>query len=483
MSEAYNNLNNDNNFPDFPDFPDFHFIALGGVGQSALAKILLRLGYKVSGSDIENSKYVELTKKMGAKVYIGHDKNNIQGHPKIVVSSAIKENNPELIRAKELNLDIIHRSDCLKIISEKFADFIGFSGTHGKTTTSGLMSFILDRMGKNPSYAIGGIIPTLEINAEASKDSKYFVAELDESDGTIAKYCPKHFIINNLEPDHLDFYKNGLDDIIKTFEKTASNMALKNDNDAKIFLNLDDSGSREFLSQTCFDKEKIVTFALNNDNAIYRAKNIKIENLKSSFDVYKKDELLGSINLIIPGVHNVYNALSVISVLDILGFEFSSYSKYFGDFKGMKRRFQFKYVTKNIKIIDDYAHHPNEIISTINALKDVKQRKVIIFQPHRYTRLKALWDEFLACFKNIDFLYVVDVFCAGDKFDNQYNSKNFADAIKKTGLSAKYIEGTIMEAGKTIAPELKENDVVITLGAGDITEMGEVINDMLSNKN
>ena len=184
---------------------DFHFIAIGGVGQSALAKILLRLNYSVSGSDINDSKYVKLVQDLGGEVYIGHNANNIKGKPKVVVSSAIKEDNPEIIKARELGLEIMHRSDCLKFISEQFPCFIGLAGTHGKTTTSGFLSFVLEKMAQNPSYAIGGIIPELNINASANKNSKYFIAELDESDGTIQKYSPDLVVINNLEADHLDY--------------------------------------------------------------------------------------------------------------------------------------------------------------------------------------------------------------------------------------------------------------------------------------
>ena len=452
---------------------DFHFIAIGGVGQSALAKILLCLGYKVSGSDIQESKYTKLVSSLGAKVFIGHDKENIIGKPKVVVSSAIKEDNPEIIKAKELGLDIMHRSDCLKFISEQFPCFIGLAGTHGKTTTSGFLSFVMEQMELNPSYAIGGIIPKLNINANANKNSKYFIAELDESDGTIQKYSPKMLVINNLEADHLDYYKNGLDDIIKTFEKLIDKM----NGSSKIFLNIDDDGCNLFKSQTKF--ENIITYSLNK-NADYEAKNIVFEELNSSFDVYKKGTFLGKINLIIPGIHNVYNALAIISVLDDLGFEFSEYSSYFSMFTGMGRRFQLVADIKNIKIIDDYAHHPSEIQSTLNSIRNLKRRKIAIFQPHRYTRLKCLWNEFLDSFDAIDKLYVIDVFCAGDKPLEDYNSKNFVSEIIKKGIDAKYIDGNIEQTAQKIAKDLKEEDIVLTLGAGDITKVGGIINDLLA---
>ena len=452
---------------------DFHFIAVGGVGQSALAKILLCLGYSVSGSDIQESKYTKLVKSLGAKVFIGHSKENIEGYPTIVVSSAIKDDNPEIIKAKELGLKIIHRSDCLKFISEQFPCFIGLAGTHGKTTTSGFLSYILEKMKQEPSYAIGGIIPELNINANAKKTSKFFIAELDESDGTIQKYSPNLLVINNLEADHLDYYKNGLSDIILTFEKTADKMKPN----SKIFLNIDNNGCNIFQSQTKF--QNIITYSLEKE-ADYCAKNIIFDELSSSFEIYKKGTLLGKINLTIPGKHNVCNALAIICVLDALGFEFSEYSKYFSEFTGMGRRFQLVADVNNIKIIDDYAHHPSEIKSTLNAIKNIKRRKIAIFQPHRYTRLIGLWSEFLDSFDVLDDLYVIDVFNAGDKFDEQYNSENFVSEINKKGIKARYIKGDVLQVSKTIAPELKAGDILLTLGAGDITKIGGMINDLLS---
>ncbi len=455
---------------------DFHFIAIGGVGQSALAKILLCLGYNVTGSDINDSKYVKLVRDLGTNVHIGHKKENIEGTPTVVVSSAIKEDNPEIIKARELGLKIIHRSDCLKFISEQFENFIGLSGTHGKTTTSGLLSFILEQLNANPSYAIGGIIPKLNINAKANKNSKYFVAELDESDGTIQKYSPSHLVINNLEADHLDYYKNGLDDIILTFNKIVEKM---NDN-SKIFINVDDMGCNKFLAQTNY--KNFISYGIEK-SATYQAKNIIFDELNSSFEIYKKNELLGKINLIIPGLHNVYNALAIVAVLDELGFKFNNYAQYFAEFCGMGRRFQLVADTNNIKIIDDYAHHPNEIKSTLSAIKNLKRRKVAIFQPHRYTRLKGLWSEFLKSFDILDELYVVETFNAGDKFDEIYNSENFVKEITKNGIKAQYIEGTMEVAGQKITPQLQKGDIVLTLGAGDITKIGGIINGLLTTKN
>ena len=362
---------------------DIYFIAIGGVGQSALAKILIKMGYNVSGSDLIESKYTKLIENLGAKVYIGQNPDNIKGEPIVVISSAIKEDNPELIRAKELNLQIMHRSDCLKFISEHYKNFIGLSGTHGKTTTSGMISFVMEKMGIKPAYAIGGILPKFNINANAYEDSKYFIAELDESDGTIQKYAPNYLLVNNLEEDHLDYYKNGLADIVSTFKKLTDNMK----EDSHIFANIDNFGVREFLSQ--IEKKNVISYGINS-KADYTVKNIKYDELNCEFEIIKKGKSLGKLKLIIPGVHNVYNALGVVAILDTLGCKFKDYAKYFSEFSGMGRRFQIVADIKDIKIIDDYAHHPTEIKSTLSALNNTKRRKIAIFQPHRYTRLQGL---------------------------------------------------------------------------------------------
>ncbi len=452
---------------------DFHFIAIGGVGQSALAKILLQQGYKISGSDISESKYTKIVEKLGAKIFIGQNEKNIIGKPTVVISSAIKEDNPELIKAKKLNLKIMHRSDCLKFISEQFKFFIGLSGTHGKTTTSGMLSFVLEKMKKNPAYAIGGILPEFQTNANSNKNSEYFIAELDESDGSIIKYSPDYLVINNLEADHLDFYKNGLDDILSVFKKTIQNVKPN----GKIFINIDNEGNNKLIN--LIEKKNIIFYGINN-KADFQAKNIIFDDLNTSFEIYKKEKYLGKINLIIPGIHNVYNALAISAVLDTLGFNFEEYGKYFSNFSGMGRRFQIIADTKGIKIIDDYAHHPTEIKTTLSSVKNIKKRKIAIFQPHRYTRLKGLWSEFLESFYGTDKLFVIDVFKAGDEPLKDFNSEIFAKEIAKKGINAVYVKGNIEEAAKTITPELKKDDIVLTLGAGDITKIGGIINDLLT---
>ena len=455
--------------------PDYHFIAICGIGQSALAKILLNEGKKVSGSDVSDSKYAKQLKDCGAKIFIGHSAENISGTPTVVVSSAIKEDNPELIEAKRHGLKIIHRSDMLKIISDNYPEFMGFCGTHGKTTTSGMCAFLLSCINLKPAYAIGGIIPKLNTNGGCEdKNTKYFAAELDESDGTIVKYSPKYTLINNLEEDHPDFYKNGLEDILNTFTRFIKGLK----SGSKVLINIDNEGNRELIKRNP-DYKNFISFSIDNNNAFYRAKNIKTGILSSSFDVYAKDKLLGHIELSIPGMHNVMNALGVCALLVEAGIDFNLFAPHFKEFTGMGRRFQKSAQIGSITVIDDYAHHPAEIKATLGAVKNYDKGRIFaIFQPHRYSRFQTLYNDFLDAFDTASCVAVLDVYSAGENYTGGKTPKDFVRELNNRGKSAKYFAGTINEAAEQIKGELRENDLVFTLGAGDITKMGGILNDL-----
>ena len=447
----------------------FHFIAIGGVGMSALAKFLAEKGAIVSGSDKVESKYTKQLEKIGIKVNIGHNPDLIQSDMEIVASSAIKNDNPELKRAIDLGLKIHHRSNILKLISDEFSlsdsgCFIGFSGTHGKTTTSGLCAYVLEKAGYNPSYVVGGIIPDINTNGKYS-GNEYFIAELDESDGTIENYSTDIAVINNMEEDHLDYYKNGFPDIAKTFNKYLNNKPKQ-----KVIINIDNEGNKQFIK--LYPAHNYITFGL--DNADYIAKNIKFDGLTSSFDVYYKDKFIIDINLSIPGKHNIYNALAVAAALIEAKIDIKKVKEHFKSFTGMGRRFQKVGEINNITIYDDYAHHPSEIQTTLKTLKtSVDNRIVAIFQPHRYSRLQNLWEDFKKSFDYADLLFVTDVYSAGETEIKNITSKNFVTNMNKENV--KYIEGDIKQAAKSILPYLKKGDIVITLGAGSITDLGKYL--------
>ncbi len=450
----------------------YHFIAIGGVGMSGLAKYLLQNGYEVSGSDIYDSKYVKSVRDLGAKVYIGHNEDNLPDDCIVVASTAIREFNPEMQKAKRLGLPIWHRSDLLAEISRSEEYFIGYSGTHGKTTTSGLCSYVLEKAGLKPSYVVGGIIPEINTNANCAH-AKYFIAELDESDGTIVKYSPNLVVVNNLEPDHLDFYKNGLESILETFETFISNMR----ENGIILANMDNEGVKRlvkyFSVHELAHNAKFMTFSIGG-NTDYSAKNINYGEDFTTFDIYYKDEFQTTLKICLKGVHNVYNSLSVWASLHIAGVDMNLVNKHFETFTGMGRRFQKVGEFNGITIYDDYAHHPTEIKATLSCSKSFRDKRIIaVFQPHRYSRLQNLWNEFMEAFDGIDELVVTDVYAASEDEIVGVNSQAFVNEFKeKSDIPCRHISGSIEEVAQELYKDLKPNDIVIGLGAGTITKLG-----------
>ena len=427
--------------------------------MSGLAKYLIQNGCKVSGSDICGGKYIDKLKNLGANICIGHSADNVPDNAVVVLSSAVKETNPELLKAKEKNLTIYHRSDLLNRISRTDKIFIGFSGTHGKTTTSGLTSYVLSKLNLNPSFVVGGIIPEYETNAEYSPSGKEFIAELDESDGTIVKYSPDILVINNLEADHTDFYKGGLKPLIETFEEFLSNLK----STSKVLINNDNEGVLRLKNKSGY-----ITFGLNK--ADYTAQNISYNRGFTTFDVYYKDEFLTSLKIIIPGVHNVYNALAVAAALHQNNTDLKSASKHFETFTGMGRRFQKSAQIGGITVYDDYAHHPTEIKSTLDAMKSFTDKKVVaVFQPHRYTRFQSLWEDFKKSLSSADRVIVTDVYSASEDEIAGVNSAAFAEELN----NCEHISGGIPDVAKKLLPKLDNDCVVIGLGAGTITNLGE----------
>ena len=441
----------------------YHFIAIGGVGMSGLAKYLLENGCEVSGSDVCDGKYVQQVKKLGAKVSIGHSADNVPQNAVVIASTAIRDTNPEIIRAKELGLPIYHRSDLLAEISREGKFFLGYSGTHGKTTTSGLSSYVLEKAGLKPSYVVGGIIPELDTNAHC-QNGRFFCAELDESDGTIVKYVPNICVINNLEADHLDFYKDGLKSILSTFEKFISKMP----ENGIVLVNYDCEASMNLHGH------KTMTFGLRN-GADYVAKNIVYSEDCTTFDIYYKNEFLTDLKIILKGEHNVYNSLAVLASLHQAGIVLELVKPHFATFTGMGRRFQKAGEFDGISLYDDYAHHPTEIKAALSSTKCFKDKNIIaVFQPHRYTRLKNLWNDFLSAFDSVDRVVVTDVYAASEDKIEGINAEKFTqDLSEKLDIPCEHISGDMKEVAKTLFPTLKSGDVVIGLGAGTINALNK----------
>lgn len=441
--------------------------------MSGLAKFLLQKGFEVSGSDINDSKYVQKVKKLGAKVFIGHNENNLPDDCIVIASTAIRDNNPEIQKAKRLGLPIWHRSDLLAEISQNEEYFIGYSGTHGKTTTSGLCSYVMELAGLEPSYVVGGLLPEIDTNANAT-NKKYFIAELDESDGTIVKYSANLVVVNNLEPDHLDFYKNGLESILETFEKFLSNIR----HNGIVLANTDNDGVKRlvkyYTEHELANNAKFVTYSIGG-NTDYCAKNIHYGEDFTTFDILYKGELQTTLKICLKGVHNVYNSLAVWSSLHIAGIDMTLVNPHFATFTGMGRRFQKVGEFDGITIYDDYAHHPTEIKATLSSSKSFKDKNVIaVFQPHRYTRLFNLWNEFMGAFSDVDKVIVTDVYAASEDPIDGVSSEAFVNELReKIDIPCEHISGNMQEVAQKLYPTLKSGDIVIGLGAGTITNLGK----------
>ncbi|HBH17831.1 MAG TPA: UDP-N-acetylmuramate--L-alanine ligase, partial [Cyanobacteria bacterium UBA9579] len=351
-----------------------HFIGIGGIGMSGLAKFLIELGYKASGSDIKENRLTEWISSHDGAVFIGHKAKNIDNASVIVVSTAIKESNSEIIEARKRNIPIIHRSQVLEAIMSGLGRTepcisIGFAGTHGKTTTSGMASLIFEDAGLDPSFAVGGQMPYLKTNSKIGT-GKYFIAELDESDGTIEAYSPDISIITNLEFDHPDHYQGGLEQIFTTFENYINKLKPE----SKVIINADCAGNRELLRR--ISHSGIILYSIDPDNelfnqAAYTVKEISTKGLNTKAQVFKDNKFIGELNLNIPGIHNVSNALSTIAAAVECGVEFEKIACSLARFTGMKRRFQILGTVNGGKIIDDYAHHPTEVQVTLQAAKNV----------------------------------------------------------------------------------------------------------------
>ena len=445
-----------------------HFVGIGGVGMSAIAEVMLDKGYEISGSDLSESEVVQKLRAKGAVIYKGHNAANVEGKDAVVLSSAIHQDNPELVQAKKLGLKIFHRSDILAFLLNA-AKGIAVAGAHGKTTTSSMISVVLEHAGVDPTILIGGFVDYLNGNAKLGK-SDYLVAEADESDGSFLKFYPHIAVVTNIEDDHMDHY-GSMENIIKAFIQFVQNLDKENG-----------------LAVLCFDNENIrniapqldrryISYALEHE-ADYTAADIVADGPQTTFTVVYKGEKLGSVTLNIPGRHNVLNALATIAVCHKLGLSIEAIAAGFAVFTGTKRRFQTKFRNDDVWIVDDYAHHPTEIQTTIKAARQTNPKRLVVaFQPHRYTRTQLLRKEFGSCFKGADVLILTDIYAASEEPIPGISGRTIVDEVKaQTGVDAVYIEKLA-----DIAPWLEQNrrkgDLIITMGAGNIYTVGETLAD------
>jgi len=437
----------------------YHFIGIGGIGMSAVAKILLARGKEVHGSDVARSRQVEQLEAMGANIGIGHSAKNIEGTDVVVVSSAISINNPEVKAAIRRGIPILHRSEMLAMLMKE-SKGIAISGTHGKTTTTSMVSLMMERAGLDPTILIGGELEQLQSNAKAGSGD-YLVAEADESDGSLVRLSPHIAIVTNIEADHMDFYSD-ISEIRNTFSKFVQRLPEKG---LAVFCT--DDPNVKMISRQYHGKK--ITYGLHNGAEI-KAVDMNFTDMGSSFTVIRRGLEIGAFRLNVPGMHNIYNCLAAIAVGLDLGIDLDIVRDSFLEFKGAKRRFQVLSNSGNMTVVDDYAHHPTEIMATLSAARKIhgKGRIISIFQPHRYSRTKYFFDLYGQSFFNADTVIVTDVYSAGEKPIPRISGQMIADSLKRYGHQEVTYIPTIEEVSKHVMKMANSEDFVITLGAGDV---------------
>jgi UDP-N-acetylmuramate--alanine ligase len=443
-----------------------HFIGIGGYGMSAIARVLLDLGYEVTGSDVAENALVKKLIERGARVTIGHDAANIGDAETVVYSTSIAADNVERTAAKERGIEVLHRSQMLaRILNAKKG--IAVAGAHGKTTTSSMIAQTLEICGLDPTYIIGGEIVGLKTNAKAGH-SDWVVAEADESDGTFLEYYPHIAVVTNIEPDHLENYGGDFENLKKAYRDFLSQVRPE----GLAILCWDDPHVREMAGEV---QGRVLTYALDHP-ADYTAKNIREDYRKLQFTVCRGEEELGEVTLRIPGRHNVANALAVIIACLHTGLSFEKIAKALTEFQGAKRRFQVIGEVGDILVVDDYAHHPTEIAATLKGARALGKRIVLVFQPQRYSRTHLLLDEFSRAFGEADEVIINTIYAPpGEKPIPGVTSERLAELIRQNSNPNTVFMATKEEIIDYLATHAKDGDLIMTMGAGDIWRVSHAL--------
>ena len=451
-----------------PQTKQVYCIGIGGIGLSAIAELLLSKGVTVTGSDMKESEITDRLLKAGAHVFLGHRAKNVDGADLVVFSAAVSWDNPELVRAGELGIPVVTRGEMLGMLMKECENSIAVAGTHGKTTTTSMISLILEKANKKPTILVGGILSEIGGNVKIG-GSDYFITEACEYMDSFLTLNPKIEIILNIDSDHLDYFKN-IDHIVNSFSKFAGLVP-----ESGLIIAYD---SNPFVKSVIKDLPNVVTFGLN-EGCTYYASNITFNpSGMPGFNVESKGELLCKIQLSVPGEHNILNSLASFACCHKLGVEITDIVSTLERYSGTQRRFDVMGVTKNnVKIIDDYAHHPTEIRATLDAAENVPHKNIwCLFQPHTYTRTIALFKEFAGAFEKADTVILAEIFAAREKNIYKISSEALANEIKKLNPHKQvYHFRTFDEIASFVIDNAQEGDLVITMGAGDIDKVAEII--------
>lgn len=448
-------------------YKNIHMIGIGGVSMSGIAAILKNWGFTVTGSDWTQSESTDKLNSMGIKVTIGHNLEDVHSSDVVVYSAAIKQDDPEMLEAKKLNIPTIERADFLGELTRCFKDTICISGTHGKTTTTSMISICFLEALKDPSIQVGAFLKAIDGNYKIG-NSEHFIIEACEYVESFLKFSPKAEIVLNIDNDHLDYFKT-FDNIKNAFIKYVKLLP----NNGVLVINGDDKNCIDLPQYT---KAQTITYGIDNKNTNFYAENILFDNDGfAEFDVYKNKEFYCKIKLSVPGYHNILNSLSCISLCDYYGINKKDIQTALKKFTGAHRRFEFKGKINGASIYDDYGHHPTEIIATSTSVNNKKHNKSwVIFQPHTYSRTKNLLDDFANALLNFDNIIVLDIYAARETNSYNISSKDLINKIVSLGKDAKYIPN-FNDCVSFLKENVKENDIVLTLGAGTVTQIGPML--------
>jgi UDP-N-acetylmuramate--alanine ligase len=440
-----------------------HFVGIGGIGMSGIAEVLLNLGYQVSGSDLRESEITMRLAQLGGEIAFGHRAENVGNADVVVTSTAVRAGNPEVVEANRRMIPVIPRAEMLaELMRMKYG--IAVAGTHGKTTTTSMVSTILVHGGIDPTAVIGGRLDAFGSNAKLGQ-GKFLVAEADESDGSFLKLSPTIAVVTNVDADHLDYYSD-LDEIKRTFVDFINKVPFF----GLAVLCLDDANIQGLIPQV---KKRFVTYGFSTQ-ADFSATAVEHSGSRTAFTVHHRGRELGRVSFRMPGRHNVLNAMAAIAVAMELEIPFERIVEGLRDFGGVQRRFQIKAEVGGVMVVDDYGHHPAEIKATLAAARSGWNRRVVVlFQPHRYSRTQALFDEFVTAFYQADHLALMDVYAAGEDPIEGVDAGSLARGIAGHGHKDAHFVGGREAALEHLLATVREGDMVITLGAGSVWQVGE----------
>src|ERR1044071_3934464 len=444
-----------------------HFVGIGGIGMSGIAEVLLSLGenFLVTGSDLKRSAITDRLESMGAKVYEGHSAYNAAGADVLVCSSAVRDDNPEVIAARQRLIPVIPRAEMLAELMRLYRHGIAVAGTHGKTTTTSMIAHLMTKTEFDPALVVGGRVASLGSNARLGR-GQYIVVEADESDGSLLLLTPTTGVLTNIDADHLDHFKGGIEEIKECFVKFANSVPFY----GAIALCLDDQNVQAIIPQIA---RRTISYGLAAQ-ADVSAWNIQLDtSFGSEFTVRSFGKEMGRMKLSVPGLHNVYNALAAIAVGLDLNIKFEEIAAALEEFHGAERRFQIKGEKNDVMVVDDYGHHPTEIKATLAAARTSGRRVVALFQPHRYTRTHDLMDDFARSFYGADVLLVADIYAASEDPIEGVNSRVLAEQTERFGHRHVEYIGALSGAAAKLKEIVQPHDLVLTLGAGNVYQAGD----------